>query len=624
MTTVLHAIIQDAAHHPDVLAHHSLAFISVGATALPRQMMAELENLFHAPVLPVLGMTEAGILTSTPRPPRPRKYGSVGVAVGQRIRIIDQHGNECAGGQIGEVVVRGDAVIAGYENEPEANREAFIDGWFRTGDAGYLDEDGYLFLTGRFKEMINRGGEKVIPSEVEDVLLDHLAVAQATVFALPHATLGEDVGAAVVLRPGATATERDLRLFVGDRLAAFKVPRRIVFLDALPLSATGKPRRIGMAEQLGLDAVLAADYVGPRDVLEQSLTAIWARVLGVTPIGIHDNFFDLGGNSLLAAQACIAMEQVVGQVLPAAVLLEAQTIAQLIILLGQAERAPGPPTLVALQPSGPRPPLFCVAYVSGPALGFRDLAHLLGPQQPLYGLQETTISSNEMAEQTVEDIATRYVQAIRAVQPRGPYYLAGHSGGGVVAFEMAQQLQAHSEQVALLVLFDTPCPASRREPSWLTCLSGRVQYPLRMLATRIRFHAIVWTVTRSEERAAYLRERLATVCRKLIPGRASDDPAPMNDDNAVDKLALSINTRLLSTYVPRPYRGRVTLFWSSDNPLGRMGAADGRLGWRRMAQEGLEIHYLPGAHGDFVYHAPYLRQTIMELQACLRRARRGA
>lgn len=165
---------------------------------------------------------------------------------------MDEDGNLLPAGSTGEVVIRGPNVSAGYQNNPEANAEAFSGGWFRTGDQGIIDDDGYLRLTGRLKEIINRGGEKISPREVDEVLLDHPGVVQAVTFAMPHEKLGEEVAAAIVLGEGTQVSERELREFAGSRLARFKVPRRVVFLDAIPKGPTGKLQRIGLAEKLGL------------------------------------------------------------------------------------------------------------------------------------------------------------------------------------------------------------------------------------------------------------------------------------------------------------------------------------------------------------------------------------
>ena len=207
------------------------------------------------PVIEAYGMTEAAHqMASNPLPPAKRYPGSVGVAAGPEVAIMDGAGTLLAPGEVGEVVIRGRNVTAGYENNPKANEEAFIKGWFRTGDQGVMDDAGYLRLTGRLKELINRGGEKVSPIEVDTVIMDHPAVAQCLTFALPHPKLGEEVAAAIVLREGMAASESELRDFAAKRLAQFKVPRKIVFLAEIPKGATGKLQRIGLAEKLGLVA----------------------------------------------------------------------------------------------------------------------------------------------------------------------------------------------------------------------------------------------------------------------------------------------------------------------------------------------------------------------------------
>jgi acyl-CoA synthetase (AMP-forming)/AMP-acid ligase II len=198
-------------------------------------------------------MTEAAHqMASNPLPPRERKPGTVGVAAGPDVAIMNEQGDLLRAGKIGEVVIRGPNVMSGYKNNPGANQKAFMDGWFRTGDQGVIDGQGYLRLTGRLKEIINRGGEKISPQEIDEVLLDHPAVDQVVTFAFPHRKLGEDVGAAIVLKSGSNTTENEIRAFVSKKLAEFKVPRRVLFLEEIPKGPTGKVQRIGLAEKLGL------------------------------------------------------------------------------------------------------------------------------------------------------------------------------------------------------------------------------------------------------------------------------------------------------------------------------------------------------------------------------------
>ncbi len=251
--TMHQAILTRAERNTEVLARQKLKFIRSSSASLPPQVMLELEKTFGCPVIESYGMTEAAHqMASNPLPPRARKPGSVGIAAGPEVAIMDEAGQLLSNGDPGEVVIRGPNVTRGYEANPEANAKGFTNGWFRTGDQGVMDEEGYLRITGRLKELINRGGEKVSPLEVDEVLLDHPAVAQVVTFAIPHDKLGEEVAAAIVLKEGQTATEREIRDFALKRLADFKVPRKIVILPEIPKGATGKLQRIGLAQKLGL------------------------------------------------------------------------------------------------------------------------------------------------------------------------------------------------------------------------------------------------------------------------------------------------------------------------------------------------------------------------------------
>jgi len=223
--TLQQAILSSAMHHGDALDRCALRFIRTGTGSLAPRILAEIERVFGAPVIQTYGMTEAGTVCSNPMPPRLRKAGSVGVPAGPDVAVIDDKGAHLSAGEIGEIVVRGPNVFRGYEDDPAATAAAFYDEWFRTGDLGKLDADGYLFLKGRLTDLINRGGQKVSPLEVEGALLSHPDVAEAVVFPKPHTTLGEEVAAAVVLGDKARATEQDLRRWVSTRVADFKVPR---------------------------------------------------------------------------------------------------------------------------------------------------------------------------------------------------------------------------------------------------------------------------------------------------------------------------------------------------------------------------------------------------------------
>lgn len=252
--TMHQAILTRAGRNADVITEVPLRFLRSSSASLPAQVMEQLRETFNAPVIEAYGMTEAAHQMCC-NPFDRQKPGAVGIAAGPEVKIAHETENRLVDGT-GEVVISGPNVTPGYESNPDANAKNFFDAdgkrWFRTGDQGAFDEDGFLHLTGRLKEIINRGGEKVSPLEVDGVLLDHPAIAQVVTFALPHPKLGEDVAAAVVLKDGTEATEREIRDFAAERMADFKVPRKVIILDEIPKGATGKMQRIGLAEKLGL------------------------------------------------------------------------------------------------------------------------------------------------------------------------------------------------------------------------------------------------------------------------------------------------------------------------------------------------------------------------------------
>ncbi|KIC07361.1 AMP-dependent synthetase [Leisingera sp. ANG-M1] len=259
--TMHQAILSRAARNQEAVSTAKLRFIRSSSSSLPPQVMAELQETFGCPVVEAYGMTEAAHqMTSNPVEPGKQKPGSVGLAAGPDVRIWDGTILTEEADILGEIVIRGANVTAGYEANEKANAENFFadpDGngtWFRTGDQGRFDAEGYLSITGRLKEIINRGGEKISPREVDEILIDHPAVAQAVTFAVPHKQLGEEPAAAVVLRDGATAQPQDIRAFAAERLAGFKVPRQVLILDEIPKGATGKLQRIGLHEKLRLGA----------------------------------------------------------------------------------------------------------------------------------------------------------------------------------------------------------------------------------------------------------------------------------------------------------------------------------------------------------------------------------
>jgi acyl-CoA synthetase (AMP-forming)/AMP-acid ligase II/acyl carrier protein len=346
--TIHQAILARARRDGRTPGDYGLRLIRSSSSPLPQSVLAELERLFSAPVIECYGMTEAStLIAANPLPPAIRKPSSVGLSIGPDIALLTPQGLSTAPEVDGEVVLRGPSVIKGYATE-SANSTAFVDGWLRTGDIGRFDRDGYLFLVGRSKEIINRGAEKIAPREVDEALLEHPGVAQAVAFAMPDTRLGEDVAAVVVLKPDAAPTEQALREFVSSRLAFFKVPRRILMVDKIPVGPTGKPDRGRMAERFDLRAQSAvekpqAGWVAPRTALEASLASIAAELLAAEQIGIDDDLFLLGFDSILATRMVVRIEQVLGIEVPLIAIFDSATIADLGARL-EAIAAEAPPT----------------------------------------------------------------------------------------------------------------------------------------------------------------------------------------------------------------------------------------------------------------------------------------
>lgn len=624
--TVHQAILDGVDQHRDMLRHTKLRFIIAGSGRLDPKIVRGLEDTFGVPVVEGYSMSETGNLTSNPLPPRGRKRGTVGVPMFNEVRIVDANGGMAGPGQQGEVVARGPGVFDGYLDDPHANAAAFVDGWFRTGDLGWFDDDGYLTLTGRIKDVINRGGEKIAALEVENVLADHPAVGRVCVFGIPHPTLGEEVVASVIPAAAAQASEDAIRGFARQRLAPFKVPRRIFFTTAFPTSASGKIDKRRLA-QLGADLLAAPSVPAHRDVsgdgrsvLEADIAALWRSVLGERAVGIDEDFFLSGGDSLKAMELYAAIHARLGIDLDLRHIFDAgATVAGLADLIetaraGHPPRPALPEALVPLKTDGTRPPLFGVPPSGEPAC-FMDLARLLDPEQPLYGLRSRGLDGLCRPLSRVEEIAADYVGTIRALQHRGAYFLMGVCLGGLLAHEMARQLEISGERVALLVLLDPPAPftdsrgRTRRDRAIDVRLEERT-YAVRFLLARLLMYAREFARGNGESRIAYLREKLPLIRaavreRTLLPADAREFYR-----NAVSEA----NRAAARRYVPGIYRGRTLLCLTSDRLVA--GSRDRRLDWLTLLP-GAAVQWVPGRDTGDVLRRPQILTLAQHINAWL-------
>lgn len=586
---------------------HRLRVLRTGSAPLSLAEIRSLEALFATVVIEVWGMTEASC--STTNRLHWRKPGSVGQPIGAEVTVLDTHGQPLPAGQRGEVWVRGANVMQRYHSPPEANDDAFRDDWLRSGDEGYLDEDGFLFIVGRFKEQINRGGEKIAPAEIDDVVLRHPAVAEAAAFGLPHPRLGETVAVAVVLKPDGDVSVQDIQEHVGREAAQFKVPHHVFFTAALPKTATGKPQRLLLAQRFA-PAAAPGGPAPPSDLahatpLQQELHAIWAEVLGFVGFSVQDNFFYLGGDSLGAYSVLAEIRRRLGRELSLAALFHAPTVKQLAELLTTvAEAAAVGPKVLVVQDAGFRPPF----YMLGGSFAFLEFASLFQPlrEQPLFLIPPAALDTLPHRP-SVAGLARAYLKTLRALQPQGPYYLGGYCFHGLVLQELACELTAQGEAVPWLALVDaTPSQSDLRHLIIHGANLGRaflrrrdscrdeLLWPWLNRADRLQR----WWVAGNEERR---RATLALVHRRLGRGRhvVHSAPPPPSANQAPDE-NLDYGTQLLRYYTlamashkMRRFSGRIELFLSEEYRAQTRRKPD--RDWRRWALE-VNLHPLRGDH----------------------------
>jgi len=593
----------------------SLRFVRSTGAVMEEPLRLRVEAALGVPVVEGYGLTETGSVASSPMPPGRRKPGSAGVSYGPQIAILGEAGRLVPPGQQGEILVRGPAVTPGYVGAEEVNRESFYEGWLRTGDLGWLDEDGYLFFTGRIKELINRGGEKVSPFEVEKELAGHPAVAEVAVFGVPHTRLGEDVEAAVVLRPGMDVSGEELRARARERLARHKIPRSIHFVDHIPKGPTGKLKRGDLHNWIGNDSPHGAEAApagrGATQGIEARLAEIWGAQLGVKQPRPDSDFFRLGGDSLAAAVMLAEVAKEFGSHPSPAVFFEQPTIANLAALVHLGEQDPEHGAAVIwLRGRGPGVPLYLVPANGSDPYYFRYLAARFDEAQPVYALNPWALnhgqSGNRPMAETVEELAQRVEVEIRQHLPEGPFVLGGHCFGGIVAFEAARRLQASGRRPMRLLLFDVPTPGyPRLLRSW-----RRYRHALLPMAAAI-LRGAVHSVARDLSAHGLmlqrlLRRRLRASLRRRIREIGWGEQAAAAAAPGV-RIA-----RAAQEYRPGPLKVPVVQFLAAEHNPRTEVLEDERLGWKDFARAGFDTRTTPGAH-DSLLVEPHVAHLAAEL-----------
>jgi thioesterase domain-containing protein/acyl carrier protein len=413
----------------------------------------------------------------------------------------------------------------------------------------------------------------------------------------------------------------DLRRFLKQKLPEYMVPSAFVALETLPLTPNGKVDRKALPAPPDGRLELEEAFVAPRTPIEQTVAGIWCQVLGLEKVGVHDNFFELGGHSLLAVRLFSQIEKTFDRQLPLAAIFQGPTVGQLASLLQDEGWTPSWSSLVAIQAGGSRPPFYCVHAIGGNVLTYADLSRHLGPEQPVYALQAQGLGGKNPPHTRIEEMAAHYIKEIRELQPEGPYSMGGSSAGGMVAFEMAQQLVAAGQEVAVLALFDTWGPDSLSMVKDMSLLRRRAtrffeRVDLHMgnlLAAEGLKGKLAYVATKS----ARVRKNLAKAGNrywkklKKLP-REIVDPLP-----PTLRKVENTGRRALDRYVPKAYPGRITLFRATKQPA--EFNPDRALGWSRFAQGGVEVYDVPGYHGAIVYE-PRVGILARQLAECLERA----
>ena len=634
--TMHRAILEQAGKYRETAKAARLRFIRSGSGRLDPHIIRGLQEIFGAPVIDRYGASESGELTTNPLPPGIRKPGKVGIATFNEVRIIDSNGAFLGTNQEGEIVARGPTVFDGYWDDPEATAAAFIGDWYRTGDLGRFDEDGYLEITGRIKDLINRGGEKISPLEVEAVLAEHPAVDSACVFAVPHASLGEEVAAAVVLRKATHACEQELLAHLRARLVPFKVPRRVLFLEALPKSGTAKISRTEVAQLcLGIMAQsqpTAAGTKRPRKPsrLEQQILEIWNNVLKTDMTDLDQDFFLAGGDSLRAADLLARIRRRFGVMLGLGQMFDDKpTVAGLarLIEFGRTVRAESRDSsgLVPVKSSGDLPPLFAVPGRDGNPFAWVHLARALSHRQPLYLLEYQGLDGRRPPLESIPEIAALHIRSIRKLQPGGPYYLTGACFGARVAFEMARQLRAGGESVGLLIMLDPSAPFTdsqgRLRAGHKEHISAKKNPSVpRYIVDRFTFHARHIANLRGEARRAYLRQKLKHM-REIVRQR---DVFRGNRSGLYEQFQRAVeeaNLRAGRRYIPTTYHGEAVLcIIRKDRPTA--GHREFRLDWMQLLPRCERPVFIDGETAWTIMNASRAPRLADQIETWLEAARR--
>ncbi len=600
-----------------------------GGEALPRELANQLLSL-GASLYNMYGPTETTIWSAACRVEAGEEPVRIAQPIGNtQFYILDSHQQPLPVGVPGELYIGGAGLARGYLNRPELTAEKFIPNPFsheedarlyKTGDLVRYLPDGTIEFLGRIDHQVKIRGFRIELGEIEAVLAQHPKVREAVVIASEDIP-GNKRLVAYVVPHQKTLTSSELRRFLKEQLPDYMLPSAFVMLEALPLTPNGKVDRRALPTPHTFNTTQAASFIPPRDSLEWQLAQIWSEVLSIHPVGVRDNFFDLGGHSLLAVRLMAKIQQQFGKNLPLGTLFQSATIEQLANILRQQTDSLAWSPLVTIQPGGSKPPFFCFPGAGGNVIYFHALARHLGTDQPFYGLQALGLDGESEPHTRIEEIAAYCMEALQTIQPQGPYFLGGHSSGGLVAFEIAQQLQKQKHEVALVAILDTEAPIPGRHPvsvdwddaKWLTRIASVIE---RFLGKSLGISYDILHPLAADDQLNYIGEQLKTI--GLLPPEAG-----LKQVRGLVQV-FKANYQASEHYVPQEvYPTRVAFFRASEADVEDTATGEPSQirqeptwGWNQLAAEPVELHVVPGDHIT-MFAEPHVQVLAERLKFCL-------
>jgi len=543
----------------------------------------------------------------------------IGYAVeDMEVVLLDEAGVEVKNGNIGEIALKSEYLALGYWQKPELTQTVFLPDSqnskkriYRTGDLGCIQADGCLIHKGRKDFQVKIRGFRIEIAEIEMELLKISNIKEAVVIASEDSPENKRLIAYIVPQQKPASTTKEIRQYLQDKLPEYMLPSAFVFLDALPLTPNGKLDRKGLIAFSLIKPEVTESFVNAHDDIEIQLIKLWEDLLDVEPIGVKDDFFELGGNSLLAVRLFADIERKFAKKLPLAALFPTATIEAIAQIIHQETLLENTPkvnysSLVEIQPQGTKLPLFMIHPLGGEVLCYRNLAIHLGLDQPMYGLRPQGIDGKQPFLLRVEDMAAKYLQEMQTLQPNGPYFLGGYSFGGIVAYEIAQQIRSQGQEVALLAMLDTCRPGYQRRLSFKRRILLHINHILQGGHQYFAYKVKGWYKQVHHNAKQVCNHYLRTGSHVILP----EDKKYLEISNALKQA--------LNAYVFRPYSGKLTLFRTRDeNRTEAIGLEyDSQFGWGEIVTGDLDIKYIPGSHLSLL-NEPNVRVLAKQVKICL-------